>query len=181
MQGSSLKQSIHGLVSAALLAVIVLMASSCQRTIEQNVIVDNVLYGIDTIPVYASASEKDRIKTTNQFISTLYSHLYFRPISSAFLAELSLVQLSNGDKGMTNDIIIESFLDDSDVQASLPSNEEMRADPEAFVEQTYLRFFLRNPTAYERYGLADRITDNADMTPEDVIRAFLLSVEYYYY
>lgn len=155
--------------------------SGCQKVIEQNIIVDNVIYGIDTIPVYASAVDKDRIKTPTQYISTLYSHLYFRPISSQILADLSVLQLANGSRQLVNDMIIESFLLDEEVLGTLPNAMEMRDDIDDFVEMTYLRFYLRYPTAYEKFGLIRMIEEDAEITPLEIYRAFLLANEYYFY
>ena len=170
-------------IFAITLSLTVLMGttSGCQKVIEQDIIVDNVIYGIDTIPVYASAADKDRIKTPTQYISTLYSHLYFRPISSQILADLSVLQLANGGKQLVNDLIIESFLLDDEVVSTLPNATEMRDDIDDFVEMTYLRFYLRYPTAYEKFGVIRMIEEDADITPLEVYRAFLLANEYYFY
>ena len=168
-----------------LTAILMLLAavgfSSCERTVERDVIIDNVLFGIDTIPVYSSAAEKNRVKTPTQFVSTLYANLYLRPISSSTLSDLSLLQLSNGDKGMVNELFIQSFLADPVVQDGIPSYDEMRNEPEQFIRDSYLRFFLRLPTAYESYGLVQKIENDAELTPESMYRAFLLSNEYYFY
>lgn len=163
------------------LCLAALAAAGCRKTIEQDVIVDNVIYGIDTIPVYASSADKDRFKTPTQFVSTLYSHLYLQPIHSTKLAELSLLQLAHGDKGLVNELIVESFLADEQVQATFPTDAGMRSDPEAFLRTAFLRFFLRHPTAYESHGLVQLIESEPDLSVMEVYRAFLLSNEYYFY
>jgi hypothetical protein len=158
-----------------------IVLASCERVVERDVIVDNIIYGIDTVPVYTSSADKDKVKTSTQFISTMYSNLYFQPIGANTLSNLSLLQLANGDKGLANDLILGSFIIDPAVQATIPSMDDMRLDPEAFVDQTYLRFFLRLPTAYERFGLVQMIEDDTELSPEDIYRAFCLSNEYLFY
>jgi len=149
--------------------------------LERDVIVDNLIYGIDTIPVYSSSAEKDKLKTTTQFVSTAYSQLYLRPIPSETLNELSLLRSAHGDKNLIGELVISHFLADDAVLATLTTETEMNTDPEAFVEQTYLRFFLRLPTAYERYALSRQILSDPETTVIEVYRAFLLSNEYLYY
>ena len=73
------------------------------------------------------------------------------------------------------------MLQDPAVLANIPSDADMRGDVDQFVEDCYLRFYLRKPTAYEQYALSDMIELDADMTVVDVYRAFLLSNEYMFY
>ncbi len=165
-------------------AVLVLVAAvfaGCERTIERDVIVDNLIYGIDTIPVYGSSAEKDKLKTTTQFISTAYTQLYNRPIPSGTLNELSLLRLSNGDKNLIGELVISHFLEDDAVLATLPTNEEMWIDLDDFIDKTYLRFYLRLPGSYERLALRRQIELDPETTSPEIYRAFLLSNEYLYY
>lgn len=41
----------------------ILFASSCKKEIIQNHIYDNVIYQLDTVPIYSSALEKTKKKT----------------------------------------------------------------------------------------------------------------------
>ena len=153
----------------------------CDRIVERNVIVDNLIYGIDTVPVYALSADKTKLKTTTQFVSTAYTQLYLRPIPSSTLNDLSLLRLSNGDKNLIGELVISYFLDDDAVLATIPTPEEMWIDLDDFVEMTYLRFFLRLPGSYEKLALRRQIEVYPDTTPREVYRAFLLSNEYLYY
>ena len=63
----------------------------------------------------------------------------------------------------------------------IPSDAEMRADVEKFVQETYLRFFLRVPTAYEVFELKKEIENDPELTPELIYQAFALSNEYKFY
>jgi hypothetical protein len=169
-----------GLLSIFLLTVLFL-AASCSKILERDIIVDNLIYQIDTIAVYESISEKTKLKTPIQFVSTLYANLYYQPIPSQLLTDLSLIRLSNGDKGIVNDLIIASFINNPQVQSSIPSESEMHADGPKFIKETYLRFLLRYPTAYEAYNLEQLIISDELLGPESIYRAFMLSKEYQYY
>ncbi len=158
-----------------------LLSTSCKKEIEQEVIYDNIVYEIDTVPVYQSNAEKDRLKTPLQYISGLYSNLYLSGIPSNVLDNLVIYRLSIGDKTLVNEMILNAMLDSPDVLATIPDDSEMRDDVEAFVEECYLRFYLRKPSAYELYAMTEMIDGDADMTVVDVYRAFLLSNEYMFY
>lgn len=155
--------------------------SSCKKEIIQEVVYDNIIYQVDTVAVYENALEKDRLKTPLQFISSVYSNLYFSSIPSNILDNLVVYRQSIGDKLLVNELIINAMLEDPLVLINIPDNMEMRDDIPAFIEITYLRFFLRYPTEYEAYGLQEMIESDPDMSAVDVYRAFLLSNEYQFY
>lgn len=153
----------------------------CKKEINQTVVYDNIIYEVDTVPVYENANDKDRLKTPLQYISSLYSNLYFSSIPSNELDNLVIYRLSIGDKNMVNEMILNSMLKDPEVANELPDNDEMRDNIDDFIEETYLRFYLRKPTEYEKYGLKKLIEEDEEMTVEDVYRVFLLSNEYMFY
>jgi hypothetical protein len=155
--------------------------AACKKEITQEVIYDNIIYNIDTVPVYAAANDKDRLKTPLQYISSLYSNLYFASIPAGELDDLVIYRLSIGDKTLVNEMILNAMLKDPEVYGSLPSNDEMRSDLSEFIDITYLRFFLRYPTEYEKYGLKQIIEEDETITVTDVYRSFLLSNEYMFY
>ena len=155
--------------------------TSCKKEIFEEVIYDNIIYQIDTVPVYQSNTEKDRLKTPIQYISSLYSNLAFAGIPTSILDNLVIYRLSIGDKTLVNELILNAMLEDPAVIAMFPTNTEMRDDIDKFIEDTYLRFYLRNPTAYEKFSLHNIIENNEDITVTDIFRAFLLSNEYMFY
>lgn len=155
--------------------------AGCKKEITQEVIYDNIIYNIDTVPVYASANEKDRLKTPLQYISSLYSNLYFSSIPSNVLDNLVIYRLSIGDKNLVNEMTLNAMLKDPEVYGTLPTNDEMRSNLDEFIETAYLRFYLRNPTEYEKYGLKQIIEEDESITVTDVYRSFLLSNEYMFY
>ena len=164
-----------------LLLVMTFIITSCKKEIVEEVIYDNIIYQIDTVPVYQSNTEKDRLKTPIQYISSLYSNLAFSSIPTTILDNLVVYRLSIGDKTLVNELILNAMLEDPAVIAMFPTNAEMRDDIDAFIEESYLRFYLRYPTAYEKYSLFTIIGNDEDITVTDVFRAFLLSNEYMFY
>lgn len=154
---------------------------SCKKEIIQQVVYDNIIYQVDTVAIYENALEKDRLKTPLQFISSVYSNLYFSSIPSNILDNLVLYRQSIGDKGLVNEMIINAMLEDPLVLINIPDDVAMRSDVSEFITTTYLRFYLRYPTEYEAYGLRELIESDTEMSAVDVYRAFLLSNEYQFY
>ena len=65
-----------------------------------------------------------------------------------------------------NQVLLENFLGNPGI--IIPTNDEMRSNPDAFVNETYLKFFLRYPTEYEKYYFKDMIIKDPDITSEMV-------------
>lgn len=168
-------------VSKAILPLLLVLTFSCKKEILQEVLYDNIIYYVDTVAVYESGLDKDRLKTPLQFISSVYSNLYFSSIPTNILDNLVVYRLSIGDKNLVNEMIINAMLEDPIVLVNVPTNEEMRDNVDEFISTTYLRFFLRYPTEYEEYILREMINNDPDMLPTDIYRAFLLSNEYQFY
>lgn len=164
-----------------LLFILLLPLISCKKeiTVNKEQIVDNTIYELNPQVVYQSSSEKTKQKTSEQFLSILYANLFQTAIPQDDLIELSELRRSNGDKAAIDELIINSFINDANV--IIPNNTEMRADIDAFVIATYVRFYLRKPTAYEAYYLKNEIESDTDLTPRLVYTTFALSNEYKYY
>ncbi len=94
--------------------------SSCKKEIIQEVVYDNIIYQVDTFAVYENALEKDRLKTPLQFISSVYSNLYFSSIPSNILDNLVVYRQSIGDKLLVNELIINAMLEDPLVLLNIP-------------------------------------------------------------
>lgn len=163
------------------LFILLLPFVSCKKeiTVNQELIVDNIIYEINPQVVYQSSSEKTKQKSAEQFLSILYANLFQTAIPQDDLIELTDLRRSNGDKAAIDELIINSFI--NDVNVIVPTDSEMRADVEAFVEATFVRFYLRKPTAYEAYYLKNEIENDVDLTPRLVYTSFALSNEYKYY
>ncbi len=156
-----------------------ILSGSCKKDISQQVIYDNVIYEITPVSVYANNAEKTKQKSAEHFISILYSNLTDKSIPADDLGNLAELALSVGDKELMNRVLLENML--ADPQISIPSNEEMRSNITAFVNGTYLKFYLRNPTAYEAYYFQDLINHDSTITSEMVYAAFAQSNEYLFY
>ena len=161
------------------LLFLVLMAVGCKKTITKEVVYDNVIYDIDTMYIYSSAFEKTKQKSDKQYISILYADLFKQNIPSKTLADLEQLKLANGDKNMANELIISSFMNTPGVQ--IPTDASMRANIDAFINDTFIRFYQRKPTEYERYFLKDLITKDTGITPELIYFGFAVSNEYLFY
>lgn len=95
------------------------------------------------------------------------------------MTDLSEVRTAIGDKAVADELILNDYVHSPNVQ--IPTNQQMRADIDQFVEATYLRFFLRLPNAYEKHFLKNAIQNDTQLTPELIYTAFSLSNEYKYY
>jgi len=164
-----------------ILTASIFLSTSCKKEILQEVVYDNIIYHVDTVAIYESGLEKDRLKTPLQYISSVYSNLYFSSIPTNILDNLAVYRVSIGDKNLVNELIINAMLQDPIVLSNIPDNDEMRGDVNEFINTTYLRFFLRYPTEYEKYTMREMIENDLDMLPTDIYRAFLLSNEYQFY
>jgi hypothetical protein len=95
------------------------------------------------------------------------------------LSDLTLIREATGDKQMADELFLNTFTNDGG--AVIPSNNEMRADLDRFITETYLRFYLRLPNPYEIFEIKKAIDEDEDMTPDIIYQAFALSNEYKFY
>ncbi len=137
------------------------------------------IYDLGSEAVYSSNAEKDKQKSSTQFISILYSNLFQSSISQQESNDLSELRLAIGDKQIADDLVISAYINNAAVQ--IPTNADMRANIEQFVEDTYLRFYLRKPTPYEARYLKEVIESDPDFSPELIYTAFAESNEYKFY
>ena len=158
--------------------VVSIFLLGCKKEI-QHTVYDNVIYEVNPVAVYASNAEKTKQKSAEQFASILCSNLTNKTLSGDALNNLSELMLSMGDKGLTNQMLLENFLGSPLI--SIPSNDEMRSNIDQFVTETYLKFFLRNPTEYEKYYFRDLISNDTSVTVEMIYSAFAQSNEYLFY
>lgn len=158
---------------------LVVLTSSCKKVEQEEVQYDYAIYGITDQVVYSSSAEKTRQKTPVQYISILYGDLFHERIPNNELNNLTLLSTAIGDKGMVNELILSHYLNNATLE--LPTDAEMQADPESFVDQTYVRFYKRNPTPYEKMFFVNLIEEDPSMTVEVMYTSFVLSNEYYFY
>lgn len=153
--------------------------SSCKKKINETVVYDNVIYDLDQQDLYQSNVEKTKQKSPAQFISILYADLYGTSMPNTQLLDLNELSLSIGDKVMFNELLLSDWVNDAG--SAVPTDAVMRADIDQFIEDTYLRFFLRYPTAYEQIYLKSQIEGDPDLSPALVFTAFATSNEYQFY
>ncbi len=167
--------------SSKVFLIIMLIAffTSCKKDIVQKTVYDNVIYNIDTVGLYSSNADKTKQKSAEQFISILYSNLTNSTIPGDDLNNIAELSYSFGDKGLINTMLLENILGSPDIQ--IPTDEDMRNDLDAFVQQTYLKFYLRQPSEYEKYYFKNLIAENTGITPQMVYAAFAQSNEYLFY
>jgi hypothetical protein len=137
------------------------------------------IYQVQEQELYQSAAQKQYLKTTDQFISIAYTHLYGVSITNNQLNQYNVALMALGDKATIQDMIVKSLINKPGVQ--IPADAAMRADIIAFTEQTYLRLLNRKPNEFEAWKMKDLIEKNTDLTPKMIYYAMMTSNEYRYY
>ena len=158
-----------------ILRVIILalvLGSSCKKKPEPLFILNNV-------ELYPNSASKTKVKSNQQWLSILHANLFQSSLSSNELFEMSECISSIGDKELAREVIISNFMNEEGV--IMPSEDQMRSDLETFVNETYVRFLVRYPSASEKTWYVNYIDNNPYVTPELVYFSFALSNEYLYY
>ena len=140
---------------------------------------EEVIYDINQVNANSYNSGKDKLKSISQYISILYANLFQEALSANELVEISNCIMSIGDKEVANEIVLSNFMNKTGV--IMPSDSLMRADVDAFLEETYTRFFIRNITEAEREFFKNFLETNPNVSVEMVYTAFSLSNEYQFY
>lgn len=155
-----------------MLAICVLALGSCKKELIYT-------YEVNDVDVAQPGAVKPNVKSDLEVLSIAYSDLFGATIPSDELEALALSYQSFGDKAQVMDMVILNFLNDPNVQ--IPTDAAMRSDVEAFVDASYRKFFVREPSAFERWFVSDLIRKDAGLTPDLVYYAFMTSVEYRFY
>ena len=137
------------------------------------------LYDVNPVDIVDPVANKGKQKTLEQYISILYANYFQKALSADEMVEIRKVMESIGDKEVAKELIISNFMNRPDV--ILPKNDDMRADLDGFLTDTYKRFLVRAPTEAEREWMKNYIHSNPDITPELVYISFALSEEYQFY
>jgi hypothetical protein len=136
------------------------------------------VYGVTDVNVSKPDGDKGTVKSKEEFVSIAYSDITGASISRNELATLLLPYQSFGDYKLLEDMIIKSFLNLPG--ATMPTKSQMLADLPKFINDSYRRFYNRDPNEYEQWYLDKFIRDN-DMSPDLVYYALMTSNEYRYY
>jgi hypothetical protein len=154
-----------------LILVLCMILPSCKE--------EHDLYDVNEITMLPINSEKDKPKTSAQYISILYTNLFQEAIGPNRMLEAQHAIESIGDKQVAYDILVSKYMNDSDV--ILPEESFMRSDPETFVRETYKRFLIRQPTEAELAWMINYINSRPNLTPELFYFAFATSNEHFHY
>lgn len=139
-------------------------------------------YGVVDVNTYGNNLNKDKDKSNIEFHSILTTNLFQKPSSINELSRIDRVMQSCGDKTLINEVIISNYMNSANVK--LPSRQMMVDSTERFVEETYIRFFIRRPTEAEKTWFINFIQSNKsnpNFRPELVYTAFAASDEYMFY
>ncbi len=143
--------------------------------------------GRDTYEVVGATSQgdnlnKDKSKSNIEFHSILSTNLFQKPSSINELTRTDRVMQSCGDKTLINEVLIGNYMNSAGVK--LPSRRRMVDSTDRFIEETYVRFFIRRPTEAEKTWFRNFINankSNPNFRPELVYTAFAASDEYMFY
>ena len=140
---------------------------------------EDIIYGVNQVNADSYNSGKDKLKSISQYISIVYANLFQQALSANELVEISNCIISIGDKEVANEIVLSNFMNKTGV--IMPSDSLMRSDVNAFLEDTYKRFFIRNITEAEREYFKNFLETHPDVSVEMIYTAFSLSNEYQFY
>lgn len=137
------------------------------------------LYEVNDVDVVPINSEKDKPKSSGQYISILYTNFFQEAIGPNKMLEAQKAIESIGDKQVAYDMLVSKYMNDPRVV--LPSDSVMRNHTEEFVRDTYKRFLIRQPTEAELRWMINYIESRPSLTPELVYFAFATSNEHFHY
>ena len=140
---------------------------------------EDIIYGVNQVNADSYNSGKDKLKSTFQYISIVYANLFQQALSANELVEITNCIESIGDKEVAHEIVLSNFMNKSGV--IMPTDSLMRTDVDAFLEDTYKRFFIRNITEAEREYFINFLETHPNVSVEMVYTAFSLSNEYQFY
>jgi len=155
---------------AAILLFTMLIA--CQKQFDKT-------YEVNEVGLNPNSASKVKLKSNEQYVSILYTNLFQQALPGNQLIDLSDCIESIGDKALAHQVVVSNFMNKPGL--ILPSNINMRDNPDAFITATYKRFLIRLPTEGEKLWFKNFIQSNPQLTPELVYVAFALSNEYAYY
>lgn len=136
-------------------------------------------YEVNNEDILPANVNKTRLKTTDQYVAILYANLFQKALSSNNLFTISQCFDSVGDQILARQILIANLMKKPGV--ILPTVASMNANIEAFINETYVRFYVRTPTESEKAYLKKMIQSDPNYTPEIIYISFALSDEYMYY
>lgn len=156
-----------------LVLLLLLSTQSCKR------LKHDVEYELNSVDAETPSQDKTKAKTTEQYISILYANIFQKAISPDDLYDIGRCIASIGDKDIAHEIVVSNFMNRSD--KIIPSDSAMRADTDRFINETYRRFYVRDPSIAEKTWLKNYLLNNPQISAELIYMSFALSNEYQYY
>ena len=142
---------------------------------------EDKVFQINKVNLYASASSKLKEKTESQWIAVVYTNLFQQALSAGDIYRAGQCITSIGDKELAREVIISNFMNYTSPSPVIPTNGDMRADVDKFILDTYERFLIRRPTEGEKQYFRNEISNNPSRSAEIIYFSFALSNEYLYY
>jgi len=136
------------------------------------------IYDVGTLNPNADG-EKTELKDDLQFMSIAYRDLFEEEVPPGVLEFMRTAYISLGDKELVVDRVVQAMLSSPDVE--LPSQTDMLGAKEQFIQSTYRKFLLRDPSSFEEAYWVSQLTENPNLLVKDVYYIFMTSQEYKYY
>ena len=150
------------------LILITFFIASCKKE-------TSYVYQVNDVNVSQTDVNKENTKSVIEFISIAYSDVFGTTISQNDLENLSNMYDSFGDLKLMEDLIIRNFLNQTN---TIPTDQEMKADVNTFIKDTYHKLLNRDPNEFEVWYLTNEINTDASITAELVYYGILTSDEY---
>lgn len=155
---------------AVLLVLMLFFATACRK---------EPIYELQQVDLRPPSPDKDQLKTNEEYVAILHANMFQTGLSANEVYELAQCIESIGDKELAREVVISNFMNKPGV--IIPTDEEMRADIDAFMIATYNRFLVRDPNEAEKTWFRNYIEADPYVTPELIYFSFALSDEYMYY
>jgi hypothetical protein len=120
--------------------------------------------------------KKQHYKTHDQFIQIAYIDLFNKTIEPQRLERVKQLFDSQGDDDINYDLFIKELI--KEASPGLPPDAVMKGDPGKFADQSYLKFFGRHPSGYEKKILVDEINNNKSVSVSRIYYILMTTEEY---
>jgi hypothetical protein len=139
----------------------------------------DVIYGLIDQDVIPPNARKKKLKSDSQYVAILYVNMFQRALSYNQLVSIGRVIQSIGDRFLAYELLVSNMMNEQDI--IFPTYNEMVADFDFFINESYNRFFIRDATELEMEWWRNYLQNNPQVTPEHVYVAFAISDEYNFY
>ena len=150
----------------------ILILFSCKK--------EKQVFHVHNVNIEQNAVNKNHLKSTTEFISIAYFHLFEAVIPAPDLSDLSVVHSSFGDKRLIEEMIIKSFLNEPSIQI-LQIDRSSSSTINIFAQNMYTKLYNRTPDEYELWFVTDMIQKDTTLTSELIYFSLMTANEYRYY